>query len=509
MKYENRFKDMRWYLSGMMIWGITLLGALEAQAVSVMSCTDARIETELCQKAVAGDGQALYDVGMKFFRGLEINQDIPESFGWFKASSDRGFGPAFTQLGKMAENGQTGTRDYVRAYRMYRAGVSAGDHEAEYRLGLLYLHGYGVLQDKAKAAEWLKKARDGYYAPAEDALKPILEELTRNQISDKERFGKGTDKKNFYGQKNTLTKPYVPKAAVNSEELGFMDFINSEAPWWAVPAIFSSILLYIVFKLVMIFREHRNKKEIMKDLVRRAIVRSAQYQQYEGRNGWMRQETPAKNPVGNVQDSTFAGSDPAGSFRVKQIEELVKAIWGDNDELMKVIVRLAALTPDSSEYVPCLDSMSQHITKAREKRPLGNNIAELDLLVISLEQVLEEAVQTISKTSGGKFSGNYRYLATNIARGVWNITDESYAERIGNVIINTIGHYEKHDSGVVSALSPSVRTAVVNILGEQGSSYRSQSKLLSENLKFTDCTPIESEMILGGLKFFAVRRAVS
>lgn len=501
---------MRWYQSGMMILGISLLGAYEAGAVSVASCTDARIETELCQKAVAGDGQALYDVGMKFFRGLEVNQDIPESFDWFKASSDKGFGPAFTQLGKMAENGQTGTRDYVRAYRMYRAGVSAGDHEAEYRLGLLYLHGYGVVQDKEKAAEWLKKAREGYYAPAEEALKPLLEELARRPAPEDKSSGKGSDgKKNFYGQKNTLTKPFVPKTVENSEEPGFLDFINSEAPWWAVPTIFSTILLYIVFKLVVNFREYRARKEMMKDLVRNAIIRSAQYQQYEGRNDWAKHVVQPRAPAGNVQDSTFVDTDSAGSFRVKQIEDLVKAIWGDNDELRKVIVKLAGLTPDSADYVPCLDSMSRHITEAREKRPLGNNIAELDLLVISLEQVLEEAVQTISKTSGGKFSGNYRYLATNIARGVWNITDESYAERVGNVIINTIGHYEKHDSGVVSALSPSVRTAVINILGEQGSSYRSQSKLLSENLKFTECTPIESEMLLGGLKFFAVRRAVS
>ena len=101
---------MRWYLSGLAL-GIALLGASEAPAVSVASCAEARIEAGLCQKAVAGDGQALYDVGMKFFRGLEVNQDIAESFAWFKASSDKGYGPAFTQLGKMAENGQGGTRD--------------------------------------------------------------------------------------------------------------------------------------------------------------------------------------------------------------------------------------------------------------------------------------------------------------------------------------------------------------------------------------------------------------
>ena len=496
---------MRWYLSGLAL-GIALLGASEVPAVSVASCAEARIEAGLCQKAVAGDGQALYDVGMKFFRGLEVNQDIAESFSWFKASSDKGYGPAFTQLGKMAENGQGGARDYVRAYRMYRAGVSAGDHEAEYRLGLLYLHGYGVVEDKDKAADWLKKARDGYYAPAEEALKPLLEELSQRQPAAKPRESAAS--KNFYNQKNTLSRPYVPEAeTVRSDDLSFIDFLNAEAPWWTIPAIFSGILLYIAYKLVVIFKDRRRRREVMKDLVRRAIVRSAQHRGYEGHNNWVNKQASAV-PAGGApaQDRSFAGSDAAGKVMLKNIEELVKAIWGENEELRKVVVKLAGLTPDSSEYVPCLDVMSRHISDAREKRPLGNNIAELDLLVISLEQVLEEAVGTISQSSGGKFAGNYRYLAANIARGVWNITDESYAERIGSVIINTIAHYERHDSGVVSALSPAVRTAVVNIAGEPGSSYRSQSKLLSENLKFTECTPIESEMILGGLKFFALRR---
>ena len=51
-----------------------------------------------------------------------------------------------------------------------RDAAEAGQHPAEYRLGVAYRDGLGVVQDPAKAAEWFQRAADGCYAPAQDAL---------------------------------------------------------------------------------------------------------------------------------------------------------------------------------------------------------------------------------------------------------------------------------------------------------------------------------------------------
>jgi hypothetical protein len=57
--------------------------------------------------------------------------------------------------------------DYATALRELRPLAEQGVAEAQYKLGVLYLTGEGVLQNHAEAAKWLRKAAEQGYAPGQ------------------------------------------------------------------------------------------------------------------------------------------------------------------------------------------------------------------------------------------------------------------------------------------------------------------------------------------------------
>ena len=48
--------------------------------------------------------------------------------------------------------------DYVRAREIWKPLAEAGNADAQYKLGVLYIQGRGVEKDYAKAREWFEKA---------------------------------------------------------------------------------------------------------------------------------------------------------------------------------------------------------------------------------------------------------------------------------------------------------------------------------------------------------------
>jgi len=57
---------------------------------------------------------------------------------------------------------------FTKAVDWFTKSAEQGNAEAQYNLGLMYANGQGVLRDKAKAAEWLKKAAAQGYEKAKD-----------------------------------------------------------------------------------------------------------------------------------------------------------------------------------------------------------------------------------------------------------------------------------------------------------------------------------------------------
>ena len=77
---------------------------------------------ELKQKAIKGDAEAQFTLGMMYLLGRDVTQDDKEAAKW---------------ITKAAEQGHT---------------------NAEFNLGGMYLDGVGVPQDDDAADKWTKKA---------------------------------------------------------------------------------------------------------------------------------------------------------------------------------------------------------------------------------------------------------------------------------------------------------------------------------------------------------------
>ncbi|KAI9806461.1 MAG: ERAD-associated protein [Piccolia ochrophora] len=70
-------------------------------------------------------------------------------------------------LGRMFLRGEGMEQSFEKAETWFRRGLEFGDFTSQNGMGLLYLHGYGVPRDVAKAAEFFKESATQDYAPAQ------------------------------------------------------------------------------------------------------------------------------------------------------------------------------------------------------------------------------------------------------------------------------------------------------------------------------------------------------
>lgn len=65
--------------------------------------------------------------------------------------------------------------DYALALSEFTKAAEAGDMNAQYNLGVMYEHGYGVTQSDLKADEWYQLAADNGHPDAQTALELLYE----------------------------------------------------------------------------------------------------------------------------------------------------------------------------------------------------------------------------------------------------------------------------------------------------------------------------------------------
>ena len=66
-------------------------------------------------------------------------------------------------------------KDYLAAFRDWSAAAASGNRDAQYRLGLLYLRGQGVIRNVPDAAVWLRQAAERGHAEAQYELALIYQ----------------------------------------------------------------------------------------------------------------------------------------------------------------------------------------------------------------------------------------------------------------------------------------------------------------------------------------------
>lgn len=130
----------------------------------------------LIVRANGGDAEAQVELGLRYFQGRGLREDDRAAFEWFRRAAALGSVEGMYQLASLYAFGlgvPPGEPDPdVRAAQFYFEAARRGHAGAQHSLGLFYLTGKGVQQDRAEAAKWFRRAADQGHPGAERFVSP-------------------------------------------------------------------------------------------------------------------------------------------------------------------------------------------------------------------------------------------------------------------------------------------------------------------------------------------------
>ena len=114
----------------------------------------------LVAAASAGDPKALFQVGMRYSDGDDVQRNMTEAANWFQRAAEVGFAPAQYLIGSLYEKGIGVERDVVKATGWYEKAARQGNARAIHNLAVIYVMGNppAVQPNMDTAVEWFHKA---------------------------------------------------------------------------------------------------------------------------------------------------------------------------------------------------------------------------------------------------------------------------------------------------------------------------------------------------------------
>ena len=135
---------------------------------------------ELSMRANAGEAQAQYLFGLRYYAGEEITKDITIALEWLEQALDQGVIAAQNVIAKISQE-----RDYeqLSLYQLL-AKAEAGDAHAQYLSGLKYYHGEGFNKDIGVALLWFQQAEVQGILDAQAFIAKIQEEYEQLPLAE-------------------------------------------------------------------------------------------------------------------------------------------------------------------------------------------------------------------------------------------------------------------------------------------------------------------------------------
>ncbi|MEP0944631.1 MAG: peptidoglycan-binding protein [Rhizobiaceae bacterium] len=114
----------------------------------------------LIAAASAGDPKALFQLGMRYSNGDDVQRNMTESAKWFAHAAEAGFAPAQYSIGSLYEKGIGVERDVTKATGWYEKAALQGNARAMHNLAVIYAMGNppAVQPNMDTAVEWFQKA---------------------------------------------------------------------------------------------------------------------------------------------------------------------------------------------------------------------------------------------------------------------------------------------------------------------------------------------------------------
>jgi TPR repeat protein len=154
-----------------------LVAAMLFVLTATLNATDVDFG-ELKTKAEQGEASAQHRLGLMYWDGQGVGQDMTEAVKWFRKAAKQGHAEAQERLGYAYESGHGITKDFyewfarrdkyvAEAVKWYRKAAEQGNAEAQYQLGNLYNTGEGVRKNPAEGASWFRKCFPKFHKDAE------------------------------------------------------------------------------------------------------------------------------------------------------------------------------------------------------------------------------------------------------------------------------------------------------------------------------------------------------
>lgn len=128
----------------------------------------------LTRLANEGNSLAQFRLGSLYYHGHSVAEDEIMAIHWWKKSAANGNAEAMYQIAHAYLFGSTAPKSVADPDReaaiWYFQAASAGHAEAAYTLGLLFLAGKGVVEDRNEAIRWFRSASNKGHAEARKAL---------------------------------------------------------------------------------------------------------------------------------------------------------------------------------------------------------------------------------------------------------------------------------------------------------------------------------------------------
>lgn len=135
------------------------------------------------RKANAGDPVAQQELGVRYMLGRGIEADTVKAAYWFYRAAEQNMLSSRFNLGILLYHGWGLSWNPFESFRAFLICAEAGMHEAQYVVGLHYTENLVVTRDYGAALSWIRRAADGGYTPAREAI-PELERLAALQHAD-------------------------------------------------------------------------------------------------------------------------------------------------------------------------------------------------------------------------------------------------------------------------------------------------------------------------------------
>jgi len=103
---------------------------------------------------MAADGIAERRLGMSYFEGDGVKQDVRKAVQHLARAVELGDAESAIRLGKMYEFGMSVAADETQAALWYMRGAELGSAEAQFEASVMLYKGRGVARDPVEAVKW-------------------------------------------------------------------------------------------------------------------------------------------------------------------------------------------------------------------------------------------------------------------------------------------------------------------------------------------------------------------